>query len=257
MKEEKPKYGWYVKNLIITFMILGLIGLGLLILGVLTNGWLKLLSLISGIVLVLIFLWPGLGMSIMNIVLGNTHFTGIELKSLNNIESPKILDVGCGTGRTAIKIAKNLKNGGVLYGIDIYSKTAIGGNALETVVRNAKLEGLEDKTLFQYGSAIEIPFESSLFDKVNFSSVLHELHMDQGPEKALKEAYRVLKPGGYLHVGEWNRGSWQLITYSGIFCLVFKKSKHWFNLLEKSGFRIQEQKKMGGFYMFSAIKPKI
>jgi ubiquinone/menaquinone biosynthesis C-methylase UbiE len=192
----------------------------------------------------------------MNIVLGNTHFIGIEMKSLNSIESPKILDVGCGTGRTAIKIAKNLKNGGNLYGIDIYSKTAIGGNALETVIRNAKLEGVEDRTSFQYGSAIEIPFERSMFDIVNFSSVLHELHMDEGPEKALKEAYRVLKPGGYLYVGEWHRGSWQLIVYSGIFCLVFKKSKHWLTLLKKSGFRIQEQKKMGGFHMFSALKPK-
>ncbi|MFX1389284.1 MAG: class I SAM-dependent methyltransferase [Promethearchaeota archaeon] len=255
MKKEKPEYGWYVKNLIISFMIIGIIGIGLIILGFLIYGWISILLLISGITIAILFLWPGLGMSIMNIILGKAYFTGIEMKSLNSIESPKILDVGCGTGRTAIKIAKSLKGGGMLHGIDIYSKTAIGGNALETVVRNAKLEGVEEKTSFQYGSAIEIPFESSMFDIVNFSSVLHELHMDQGFEKALKEAYRVLKPGGYLYVGEWNRTSWQLIVYSGIFCLVFKNYKHWLTLVEKYGFKIQEQKNEGGFYMLSAMKP--
>jgi len=255
MDEEKPEYGWYVKNLIVNFTILGLLGLSLTILSFFLGGYLMVTLIISGIAMILIFLWPGIGMGLMNIILNKNNSPGNENELIENIESPKILDVGCGTGRHAIKTAKSLKNDGHLYGIDIYSKTAIGGNALDTVQRNARLEGVDDKTTFQFGSAIEIPFDDGMFDMVFFSSVLHELHMENGPDKALDEAYRVLKPGGYLNIGEWNRSSWQLIAYCGIFCLVFKRHRHWLNLIKKHGFKIEGQRKNGGFYTFSAIKP--
>ena len=255
MDKRKPQYGWYVKNLVIGFTITGLIGLILTIFGTYLENWLRYAFLISGISIMLLFLWPGFGMSLMNIILNRRNSPGIENELLKSIESPKILDVGCGTGRTAIKIAKSLRNGGHLYGIDIYSKVAIGGNALETIQKNARLEGVDDITTFQYGSAIEIPFDDELFDMVNFSSVLHELHMEGGLDKALNEAFRVLKPGGCLNIGEWNRTSWQLIAYCGIFCFVFKKYRYWLSLIKSHGFDIKEQKRDGGFHMFSAIKP--
>ncbi len=254
MTEEKPKYGWYVKGLIVSFTIIGLIGLGLTILGFLFENWIGILLIICGISLMVLFLWPGFGMGIMNIILNKKD---LETESSITIKSPKILDVGCGTGRHAIKIAKSLKDGGHLYGIDIYSKVAIGGNALDTIQYNARLEGVDDRTTFQYGSAIEIPFDDEMFDIIYFSSVLHELHMEDGSDKALDEAYRVLKPGGHLNIGEWNRSSWQLIAYCGIFCLVFKRYKHWLSLIEKHGLKINEQKRTGGFYTFTAIKSKI
>ncbi|MFX1566835.1 MAG: class I SAM-dependent methyltransferase [Promethearchaeota archaeon] len=255
MKEEKPKYGWYVKNLVIGFNVLGILGLITFIYGFFISGLLNSILIISGIVIILLFLWPGFGMAMMNIILNYRKLKLLENNPSISIKSPKILDVGCGTGRHAIKIAKSLKNGGHLYGIDIYNKAAIGGNALETIQKNARLERVDDKTTFQYGSAIDIPFDNEMFDIVYFSSVLHELHMVDGPDKALDEAYRVLRPGGFLQIGEWNRGSWQLISYCGIFCLVFKKYKYWIDLINKHGFKIREQRKVGGFHTFSAIKP--
>ena len=65
-----------------------------------------------------------------------------------------------------------------------------------------------NKTTFQYGSATDIPFENERFDIVNVSSVLHEIHDTNGQDKAMLEIYRVLKPGGYLYLSEWNRTSW-------------------------------------------------
>ena len=245
-----------MKNLIIGFNVIGILGLIAFIYGFFISGLLNSILIISGIVIILLFLWPGFGMAIMNIILNNSESKVFENDPFRTIKSPQILDVGCGTGRHAIKTAKSLKNGGHLYGIDIYSKLAIGGNALDTIQKNARLEKVDDRTTFQYGSAIDIPFEDETFDIVYFSSVLHELHMEDGSEKALNEAYRVLKPGGFLQIGEWNRTSWQLIVYSGICCLVFKKYTHWLALLKKHRFKIQEQKNAGGFYLVSAIKLK-
>ena len=256
MKEEKPQYGWYVRDLIIGFTIAGLIGLTAFIFGLLLNGILGIVLIITGIILIFLFLWPGIGMIILNLSIADVFYLDKRIKDVYKNSSPHILDVGCGTGRTAIKIAKLLQNGGHLTGIDVYDKMAIAGNSLERVQKNAKIEGVEDKTTFQYGSAIDIPFDDENFDIVNFSSVLHELHEKGGSNKALDEASRVLKQGGYLFVSEWNRYSLQTIAFLGIFIFVFKPYNFWHTLIKKHGFQDISYVKFGGFGIFSAKKLK-
>lgn len=255
--EEKPKYGWYVKNLIIGFTIVGLLGLATFIYGIITQGSWGIILIVSGIAMMLVFLWPGIGMIMMHLLLLR-KMPKINLltrmKALDEIENPQVLDVGCGTGRTAIRIAKALKNGGHLYGIDIYSKLAIPGNALDTVQNNARIEKVENKTTFQYGSATDIPFEKNRFDIVNVSSVLHEVHDPNGQDKAMQELYRVLKPGGYLYLSEWNQTSWQLIAFSGLCCFAFKNKDHWEKLLYKYDFTDITYENIAGFGIFTARK---
>jgi ubiquinone/menaquinone biosynthesis C-methylase UbiE len=253
--EEKPKYGWYVKNLIIGFNIIGLIGLVAFIYGFLTEGIVQTILIISGIVTIFLFLWPGIGMISMNLMLlRRVPKINIinRMSALKEVENPQTLDVGCGTGRTAIKIAKTLKNGGNLYGIDVYEKFAIAGNALDTVQKNARIENVDNKTSFQYGSATDIPFEDEKFDIVNVSSVLHEIHNLNDQIKAMKEIHRVLKPQGYLYLSEWNRTSRQCIGFCGIFCLVFKKKEHWEELLKKFEFKDINYENIAGFGLFKA-----
>ena len=254
MSEEKPKYGWYVKNLILAFNIIGSCGLIAFIIGLNIIGMLGVILSIMGISLMILFLWPGIGFAALNIIIGkkNSEFQGMDI--LSKIQSPTILDIGCGTGRTAIKIAKSLPKGGHLHGIDIYNVNAISGNSLTTINRNAEIEGVNDKSTFQYGSATEIPFDDNKFDIVNLSSVLHEIHDHESKEKAMKEIYRVSKSKAFLLIGEWNRYSWQLILYSGIFCMVFQKRKYWDDLIEKQGFTILNYEKFGGFGLFTAQK---
>ena len=253
---EGPKYGWYVKNLIFAFTIIGFFGLIVLIIGIYLLGMLGVILSIIGITLIVIFLWPGIGLAAMNIIIDkeDSEVQGMDL--LTKIQSPSVLDIGCGTGRTAIKIAKSLPKGGHLTGIDIYNVNAISGNSLATVNRNAKLEGVSDKSTFQIGSATEIPFEDTKFHIVNLSSVLHEIHDYKDKERAMKEIYRVLKPKGFLFLGEWHRFSWQLILYSGIFCMVFQRRKYWDDLIRKRGFTILNYEKFGGYGLFTAQKDK-
>jgi len=254
MSEEKPKYGWYVKNLILAFNIVGAFGIIVFIIGLLLLGMLGIILSIVSITLMALFLWPGLGLAAMNIILGKEDSEDWGMDILSKIQSPRVLDIGCGTGRTAIKIAKSLPKGGHLNGIDIYNVNAISGNSLETINRNAKLEGVSDKTTFQFGSATEIPFEDNKFNIVNLSSVLHEVHDYEDKERAMKEIHRVLKPKGFLIIGEWNRYSWQLILYSGIFCMVFQRRKYWDDLIRKHGFTILNYEDFGGYRQFNAQK---
>lgn len=254
MDDEKPHYGWYVKKLIVRFLMIGFIGLSLFIWSFFTDGLLKIILFLSGLTVIILFLWPGIGLTMLNITISDKFYLDKTMHALYEIEAAEILDVGCGTGRTAIKIAKELKNGSHLYGIDVYEKMAISGNALETVQKNAKIEKVEKMTTFQYGSATEIPFENERFDIVNVSSVLHELHEPNDRIKAVKEIFRVLKSGGYLYMSEWNRNSPQTVAFLGIFCFVFKNWNYWKKLIEDHGFKQIHYKKFGGFGIFSARK---
>jgi ubiquinone/menaquinone biosynthesis C-methylase UbiE len=252
MSEEKPKYGWYVKNLILAFNLVGSFGLIAFIIGLMLQEMLGVILSIIGIALMVLFFWPGIGLTVMNIILSKDDSEVRGMDILSKIQSPMVLDIGCGTGRTAIKIAKSLPKGSHLNGIDIYNVNAISGNSLATVNQNAELEGVNDKTTFQYGTATEIPFEDNKFHIVNLSSVLHEVHGYEDKERAMKEIHRVLKPKGFLLIGEWNRYSWQLILYSGILCIVFQKRKYWDDLIRTHGFKILNYENLGGYGLFTA-----
>ena len=71
---------------------------------------------------------------------------------------------------------------------------------------------------------------------------------------ALDEIYRVLKPGGFFYLGEWHRGSWQLILYTGIFCFVFKNKNYWLELVKRHQFKFQNSSTDSGFSIFTLKK---
>jgi SAM-dependent methyltransferase len=145
----------------------------------------------------------------------------------------RVLDVGCGTGRVSISIAKKLPRGKVV-GIDIFG--GVSGKSPDAALRNARAEGVTDRVDFRYGNALEIPFEDSTFDIVTMGSVLHELHSEKDRERALREVRRVLKPEGKFLTIEILRNR-KLIFSVLLFALVWKPKEYWLKLLGKSGFR--------------------
>jgi ubiquinone/menaquinone biosynthesis C-methylase UbiE len=252
--EEKAKYGWYVKNLIIGFFIIGFTGLGFFVLGFFFQGWIAFLLFFIGIILIILFLWPGIGFLVLNLSLGEDSIVAKKISAIKDIFPKEYLDVGCGTGRTTMKIAKILPISAHLTGIDIFNTNAISGNALQTVQNNARIEGVANKTTFQVGSATNIPFEDNKFDVINESFVLREIHKSNCKKKAINEIYRVLKPNGYLFVVERDRKAIRTIALLGIFCFVFKSKAYWHNLLEQNGFKGIIYEPSDGFGIFTAKK---
>jgi ubiquinone/menaquinone biosynthesis C-methylase UbiE len=98
---------------------------------------------------------------------------------------PAVLDVGCGTGRFLLQLSIALP-GAKLYGLDLspyYLKHA--GRVLEDVT-DVSLIG---------DNAERVPLADSLFDVVTSIFLFHELprHVRRN---VMREAFRVLKPGG-------------------------------------------------------------
>ena len=121
--------------------------------------------------------------------IGNAHPGGFAatLEWLDSCPIPtnsRILEVGCGTGRTACYLAKQ---GHQVTAMDIRA------DMLDKAKYRAEQEGVAIH--FRIGNVEELPFESRTFDIVLAESVT----IFARGKLALSEYYRVLTPNGMLY----------------------------------------------------------
>ena len=105
----------------------------------------------------------------------------------------KILDIGTGSGSLIIKLAKTFPNS-FLTGIDHW-----GGNweySKAQCQQNAEIEGVSEKIDFLKASAAKLPFDDDEFDIIVSCLTFHEVQEIRNKTEVIKEALRVLKPGG-------------------------------------------------------------
>jgi ubiquinone biosynthesis O-methyltransferase len=113
-----------------------------------------------------------------NFVIVAEHNKIIQL--IGNVKGKKVLDVGCGTGRYSIPLAKK---GAEVHGIDIS----------KGMLRLAKRNSTKLKIDFQIGNMLKIPFKKDTFDVVISNLAIDHV---KDHRKALSEMQRVCKPGG-------------------------------------------------------------
>jgi ubiquinone/menaquinone biosynthesis C-methylase UbiE len=99
----------------------------------------------------------------------------------------RVLDIACGTGRFLLQLHRAMPFA-KLYGVDL---------SPHYIARAKKLlEGIPDIALLAE-NAESIPLQGDLFDAVTSVFLFHELPKD-ARRNVIREAYRVLRPGGRL-----------------------------------------------------------
>ena len=109
---------------------------------------------------------------------------------LQNPQSMKVLDTGCGTGITSRALASK---GFEVYGVD-YSPEII-----EVAKQKAKEHSLAIN--FRTADAYQLPFPDQIFDVVICLGLFQTL---TEPKKAFQEILRVLKPNGRVFITTLN-----------------------------------------------------
>ena len=110
-------------------------------------------------------------------------------EALEGISTPSILEVGAGTGRYSVTLAKQ--------GRQVTAVELIEHN-LE--ILKSKLEGTEPITTFQ-GNALDLSrLSDNSFDLTMLLGPMYHLYTKEEKLQALSEAVRVTKPGGYILV---------------------------------------------------------
>ncbi len=119
------------------------------------------------------------------------------------VEAPRVLDVACGTGDFSIAIAKAVRKGEVI-GVDI-SKEML--EVMRQKVLKNKLESIISQ---EVGDGEALRFPEGSFDRlVNAFGIRNFEDRDKG----LREALRVLKPGGRLVILELSRPQNKIIRW--------------------------------------------
>lgn len=105
----------------------------------------------------------------------------------------EVLDIGCGSGALSIRIAKKYPASRVT-GIDYWGSG--WSYCKEQCEENARLEGAEKRLSFRQASASALPFADDSFDLAVSNLTFHEVKDNASKPDVVREALRVVKPGG-------------------------------------------------------------
>lgn len=156
----------------------------------------------------------------------------------------RVLDIGCGTGTMAVLIKRERPDVEII-GIDPDAK------ALARAGRKAARAGVSIQ--FDQGFGDELPYPEASFDRVISSFMFHHLPAEE-KVKTLRAVHRVLKPGGRLHMVDFERPE---SGAQGFLARLFHSSERMkdnsesrvLSLMKEAGFR--DPRKVGERAMFS------
>jgi ubiquinone/menaquinone biosynthesis C-methylase UbiE len=107
----------------------------------------------------------------------------------------RVLDLGAGTGTLAIMIKQTQPEAQVI-GLD-------GDPKVITIAREKASRSGTD-IAFELGNAAALPYSDQSFDRVLSTLVMSVLNREQ-KTLAIRDAYRVLRRGGELHIADFGR----------------------------------------------------
>jgi phosphoethanolamine N-methyltransferase len=127
---------------------------------------------------------------------GGPEEVGLIIHGLD-LQDKEILDIGSGLGGPSICLISQ-HGAGRVVGIDIESLN------VERATNYAVKAGVFDRSKFQTVDGGSLPFQDESFDIVFSKDAITEA---PNKEDIFLESYRVLRPGGWVAMSDWFRGS--------------------------------------------------
>lgn len=142
-----------------------------------------------------------LGRVIFN--LSGVVYSGPFIRAARLTPDQSILEIGCGLGRILTATQRRLGSTSMYLGVDLSFQMVAQGHS------RALENGHQKRVSLLVASGLSVPVNDSLFDVVLLSHVIKYL-TDEEFSQVLREAKRVLKPGGELSSGNFTRYGAQL-----------------------------------------------
>ncbi|KAL6654126.1 hypothetical protein ACP70R_007591 [Stipagrostis hirtigluma subsp. patula] len=156
--------------------------------------------------------------------------SGLEPANLHS-RNLKVIDVGGGTGFTTTGVVKH---------VDPQNITLLDQSPHQLEKARQK-EAIHGVTIME-GDAEDLPFPADSFDRyVSAGSI--EYWPD--PQRGIKEAYRVLKPGGVACVIGPVHPTFWLSRFFADMWMLFPKEEEYMEWFERAGFKDVELKRIG------------
>ena len=179
-------------------------------------------------------------------------FASLPLVGLLQSDHDRVLDAGCGGGRTTLELSKALGNGRVVA-FDRFDAYYIDGGGRALLERNLRVAGLADRVLVEQGDLTTLPFPDAHFDTAVSAHVID--HLKQHKKAALAELHRVLKPGGRFLMVVWVPG-WATFSLANVFCFMLTSKAGWRKMTSEVGFTIRDEGTFNGMWFAVLERPR-
>ena len=192
--ETQLDYGNWIrkKNL----LILGLFTLGVGALIIIPLGSLyRLIMALIFLIILISFLFPLYSYVMFSQKGGRFQekVYNLIIQNLGTTVKGRILDIGSGNGVLAVKLAQ--QQGEVeIIGIDYWGKNWEYSKSV--CEKNAQIGKVENRVHFQKGDAAALDFANDTFDGAISNLTFHEVQSVADKREVIREALRVVKPGG-------------------------------------------------------------
>lgn len=164
-------------------------------------------------------------------------------------DAHRVLDVGCGSGRSLVGLAPHLPDDCRVVGLDVFDDRVILGNGPQLARANGARAGIDVSPVA--GDASRLPFRDGAFDVVTVCRVAHDIPKDRR-DAAFDELRRVCADDGTVGLLELP------ITPEG----VSDYEAYWRRCLEDVGLRVdrvttvERHRRPGEPYVAIAATPR-
>jgi ubiquinone/menaquinone biosynthesis C-methylase UbiE len=146
-------------------------------------------------------------------------------------DADRVLDVGCGTGRSLVGLAPSVPDDCTVAGLDVFDARVILGNGPVLARRNATWADLDAEIVA--GDASRLPVADDSQGVVTACRVLHDLPRERA-EQALAEVRRVCRPDGTLGV----------LELSSTHGTDAEPLDYWRGVVSESGFEVRDSRRV-------------
>jgi SAM-dependent methyltransferase len=149
----------------------------------------------------------------------------------------KVLDAGCGSGRTTIALSKVMKSG-TITALDRFDSDYIENGGKTLLERNLGIAGIAERVEICQGDVTAMEFKNESFDAA-ISSLMVD-HLGKYKLDALREINRILKPGGRFLLIVFVPG-YATFSVMNIMSFALTSKKGWRSLFRQSNFALIDE----------------
>lgn len=190
-------------------------------------------------------------------VMREATFKRALIRQANISKSQRVLDLGCGTATLTILIKQSHPEA-ELVGLD-------GDTQVLDIGRAKAAKAAVDITLDQ-GMAFQLPYADGSFDRIVSSLVFHHL-IREDKQRAFIEVFRVLRPGGELHILDFGKPQHAFAHIISLFARRLERAADNIDgllpeMMRRAGFTSVEEPRrfmtvVGALSLYKARKPEV
>jgi len=188
--------------------------------------------------------WAGAAMLVNRFAINVNGQPVLPTENFLRSGAGRVLDIGAGTGRSSIMVLA-ARPQATLVALDLFSESfehhfGHGESPQQRLMANLKTAGVDRRATIETADMRKLPFEAGTFDAVVSSYAMDHLNRD-GSQQAIREAARVVKPGGEFLLMVITKEPWAQFAFGPLLAHGGARGADWWKgRIEEAGFRILE-----------------